>query len=101
MSFSNPEHRNKALNRIREKVAAGLYIPGNRFVVPTKGDPLVLQIFRTMRSRNMSITEMSKRSGVAETTIRRWLAGRSPQFRNVQAVANTLGYEFTLVKSNR
>jgi hypothetical protein len=62
MSFSNPEHRNKALNRIREKVAAGLYIPGNRFVVPTKGDPLVLQIFRTMRSRNMSITEMSKRS---------------------------------------
>lgn len=97
MSFSDPASRLKATARIKEMVAAGQYIAGHTFKVPTKGNPLLIQVFTEMRRRNMSIVEMSRRSGVSETTIRRWLERRSPRLHNLQAVVNTLGWEIVLV----
>ena len=40
-----------------------------------------------LKSRNMSVTELSKETGVAKTNIQQWLTGSAPNIKQVDKVA--------------
>ena len=51
-----------------------------------------------IRERNITVTRLSKISGVHPNTIRNYLAGRcEPTLFNVQCVVNALGYDVGVI----
>lgn len=65
--------------------------------VPTRGPKLLREMFEAINREQMTITEVSARSGVAHQTITRWRAGTKIFLDSFEAVLNTMGYELVIL----
>jgi hypothetical protein len=63
-------------------------------------DPVLIELDRIMREKRLTLTELSRRSGVTDACIRDWGARTSPRLANLVAVAEALGYRVKLEPIN-
>lgn len=64
--------------------------------------PVTRLLFDEMSTRGMTYTEMSRRSGVARTSIRDWRrVGKEPKIFNLEACFNVLGLTLTVKRIPR
>ena len=64
-------------------------------------DPIIDRLRTVINDEKVSYKEIEERSGVKVGTLRGWFDGatKRPQFATTMAVARSLGYDLSLVKS--
>ena len=72
-----------------------------RVYVPENASPVVRKLFQLINLHHVGLKQLSKRSGVALSTIADWRNRRSPSLANIEATLNALGYELTVRKRER
>lgn len=63
-------------------------------------DPVIKWVWHEMQAQRITQQEMARRSGFSSGALRNWFQGRSsPNYANVRALVNVLGYHFKLEKA--
>lgn len=61
------------------------------YKVPAKGHPFVRRLFEELNRQQVSIRDLSEKSGVAVVSIRQWRTAFSPRLTNIEACLRVLG----------
>lgn len=61
------------------------------YKVPVKCHPFVRRLFEEMNRQQVSIWDLSEKSGVAVVSIRQWRTAFSPRLTNIEACLRVLG----------
>lgn len=65
--------------------------------IPVHAHPLVREMYAHIIEQNLTLGEVSERSGVAEKSISHWRSKYTPLTQNLEAVLNVLGYRLAIV----
>jgi hypothetical protein len=66
--------------------------------LPTRGEPLIRQIFEVMNHRKLSYEFVEERSGKGRARLLTWRRRGGAALSGVVAVANAMGYDVVLVE---
>lgn len=71
----------------------------NRRPPPDNAHRLIKLVLAECDRRELSLREVERRAGVAETSVSQWRSGVAPLVPNLEAVLNALGYELKAVEA--
>lgn len=66
--------------------------------IPRRVNPLVKRLFKILRKREMSVSELGYISGLSFRTINEWKSRNTPSLNNFEACLNALGYRLKIEK---
>lgn len=69
--------------------------------VPPHTHPLVRLLFQELRTRQIPMHDLCRRSGLSINTVINWRAANTPNLINIEAALNAIGYNLVAVPSNR
>lgn len=101
-TWKSPEARERSIAALRKHQ----YRDGGEFwrgkiVIPKHGHKLTCQLFELMNKDMTTIHEVSRRAGIARTTLYKWRERpREPDLGLLEACLNVLGYELKIVPSD-
>ena len=71
----------------------------NRRPAPDNAHPLIKLVLTECDRRELSLREVERRAGVAESSISQWRAGVAPLVTNLEAVLGALGHTLMAVEA--
>ena len=69
--------------------------------VPAHAHPLVRLLFQELRTKQIPMHDLCRRSGLSINTVINWRAANAPNLTNIEAALNAIGYDLVAVPSNR
>ena len=69
--------------------------------VPVHTHPLVRLLFQELRTRQIPMNDLCRRSGLSINTVINWRSSNAPSLINIEAALNAVGYDLVAVPSNR